>query len=504
VRRIAAVALRSILVEVARQKSMETVGAPLAVVLEEREDKDERAVLGNTRITAVSDEAWDLSVRPTMTVASAKARVSDLRVRVVHASHVRRTFWSIAEACLAFGATTALSLDARWNDEEIIWIDVTGCAHLHGPTEVEGERALLSKIEAHVGQMGHACRVAIASGPRIAAAVARYAPIASRALCIPQGKSREAMHRLPTIALPIDARAADWLRSLGLRKIGDLASLPRETLGPRLGEHAQDVMLLTDGDDRAPLRPHVPEVLPTERLALEYGIEHTEQVVFVAKMLCDRIGARLSGRGEGALGLSLELVYDRAFVSPGQERVRVLPIVFPSPLWRASDLLDVLRTRIEASLVRAPIVEVALRADEVVVRSMETRHMFEPEAKAERALPRLCAELAQELGHDRIGTLSVADAWMPRARTVLLPLGARPPKERARLYLSATEPTRLLSVPHRGTVNRSSVVLHTEGIEWWRGAGGRADWVTGWVEEARATALIRVENDDAIVEGWMG
>jgi protein ImuB len=499
VRRVAAVALRSILVEVARQKSLETVGAPLAVVLEEREDRDERAVLGNTRITAVSDEAWDLGVRPTMTVASAKARVSELRVRVVHASHVRCTFFAIAEACLAFGATTAISLDARWNDEEIVWIDVTGCAHLHG-----GEPALLSKIETHVREMGHACRVAIASGPRVAAAVARYAPPTSRALCIPEGKSREAMRRLPTIALPIEVATAEWLRSLGLRKIGDLASLPRETLGPRLGEHAQDVMLLTDGDDRAPLRPHVPEVLPTERLALEYGIEHTEQVVFVAKMLCDRIGARLSGRGEGALRLSLELVYDRAFVSPGQERVRVLPIVFPAPLWRASDLLDVLRTRIEASLVRAPIVEVALRADEVVVRSMETRHMFEPEAKAERALPRLCAELVQELGHDRIGTLSVADAWMPRARTVLLPLGARPPMERARLYLSATEPTRLLNVPHRGTVNRSSVVLHTEGIEWWRGAGGSSDWVTGWVEQERATALIRVENGDVIVEGWMG
>lgn len=510
-RRIVAVALESILVDVARRKS--DAQGPLAVVLEARDDRDETSISGGTRISAVSREALELGIRPAMTVASAKAREAGLRVRMVHASEVKETFSALAEACGAFGATTAVSLEAKWNDEEVVWIDVTGCAHLHGPTRHEGEVALLAKVEALVTSMGHPCRAAVASGPRIAAAVARYAPRKSRPLVIPPHKSKEALGKLPVASLPVSEETAAWLESLGLYKIGHLATLPPRSLGPRLGESRDDVMMLLEGEDRAPLRAYVPEVLPCERLTLEYGIERTEQVVFVVKALCDRIAARLEGRGEGAMELSIELVYDRAFAkdfAPNEKTTKVA-VVVPSPLARAADLLSVLRTRIEAlghqALVRAPVVEVSLSVGKLALRARETRHMFVPEAKAERALPRLCAELLAELGEGRVGTLAVGDSWTPRGRTVLVPYSAKRAPLRARMMGSAKEPVRLLEDIERRPVSvasRAELLLRTDYVSWWqREAKKTVEWMTAWVETEQAFAFLRAEDERVTLDGWM-
>jgi protein ImuB len=507
-RRVAAIALHSVLVDVARMASPDVSQAALAVVLVQQDDRDESSILGNTRITAVSPEAHELGVRPMMTVAQAKAKVSDLRVRVVRASQVRRTFAALAEACIAFGATTAVSLDCRWNDEEVVWIDVTGCAHLHGPTSLEGERVLIDKIGACVCAMGHACRVAIADGPRVAAAVARFAPKSDRPLVIPRGKGAAAMRKLPTGALPIDADTAQWLESLGLRRIGDLATLPKDALGSRLGSSASDVMALIDGDDRAPLRPCTPEELPKESASLEYGIERTDQVLFVAKTLCDRLGARLEGRGEGALLLTLTLTYDRAMIDPSLDRQCRVKMSLPSPLARAADLFSIVRTRTEAlghqALVRAPIVEVSLEVNELALRARDNLHMFIPEAKAERALPRLCAELAQEIGPARVGTLAVTDSWVQQERTTLLPYGSKRPKERPRFYSKGAEPLRLTTLPHGVKVETATPVFRSEHALWWSPkARPLESFVVAWSERDRASALVRIRADASAVVGWM-
>lgn len=480
----------------------------LAVVLVHQDDRDESSILGNTRITAISQEAYDLGVRGAMTVAQAKAKVSDLRVRVVRASQVRRTFAALAEACIAFGATTAVSLDAKWNDEEIVWIDVTGCAHLHGPTEIEGERVMIEKIGSCVRAMGHACRVAIADGPRVAAAVARFAPKGDKPLVIPRGKGAAAMGKLPTTALPIEVDTAQWLQSLGLRRIGDLATLPRDSLGSRLGSHASDVMALVAGDDRAPLRPCVPEELPKESASLEYGIERTDQVLFVAKTLCDRLGARLEGRGEGALLMTLTLTYDRAMVDPSTDRRCLVKMSLPSPLARAADLFSIVRTRVDAlghqALVRAPIVEVAIEVNELARRTRDNLHMFVPEAKADRALPRLCAELAQEIGPTRVGTLVVTDSWVQKERTTLLSYGTKRPKDKPRFYSKDEEPLRLTTLPHGVKVKSQNPVLRSELALWWSPKARPIEsFVVAWSDRDQASVLVRVRENESSVVGWM-
>ncbi len=199
-----------------------------------------RDILGNTRLDVVSREARASGVRAGQTVAAARAKCATLRVRVVAESAVRAGLARVAEVALAFGPSTSFDVAT-----DVVWVEIGGCAHLHG-----GEGELAQALEGRVRALGHACRVSIADGPRIASAVARFGTVArsrgpraavrepTAALIVPEGKGDEAMRALPVEALGLggeDESLAVWFRDLGLRTCGDLQDLPRRSLGTRLG-----------------------------------------------------------------------------------------------------------------------------------------------------------------------------------------------------------------------------------------------------------------------------
>src|SRR5580698_3833470 len=125
-----------------------------------------RDILGNTRLDVVSREARASGVRAGQTVAAARAKCATLRVRVVAESAVRVGLARVAEVALAFGPGAAFDVAT-----DVVWVEIGGCAHLHG-----GEGELVQALEGRVRALGHACRVSVADGPRIAAAVARFTP----------------------------------------------------------------------------------------------------------------------------------------------------------------------------------------------------------------------------------------------------------------------------------------------------------------------------------------
>ena len=161
-RRVAAVVLPGFRVALVRARSPEiSPNDPLAVVVSV--DRTEHSISGGTRIDEVSDEARALGVLPGSTIASAKAKCSDLRVRVLAPNEAVRALEGLAETLLQLGAITSPLLD-----RDAVVVDVTGCAHLH-----RTEEKLLEAIVKMVGRAGFACHAAIASGPEIAWALAR-------------------------------------------------------------------------------------------------------------------------------------------------------------------------------------------------------------------------------------------------------------------------------------------------------------------------------------------
>jgi protein ImuB len=497
VRRIVCIALPEIRVEIAREREGALGAAarasPLAVVIARAGGavKTERDVLGNTRLDVVSGEARAAGIRAGQTVAAARAKHAGLRVRVVAEDAVEGALARVAEVALEFGPVVGFDTAV-----DVVCVDVGGCAHLHG-----GEESLARSLVARVKALGHACRVAVADGPRIASAVARFGGTER----VPPGEGAEAMRGLPIAALALDEDAARWLRDLGLRRCGDLQKLPRRSLGTRLGPRAHDVMQLLDGEDRAPLAGWRPPEVPEERVELEWGAGSVEALAFVVKTLCDRLAARLHGRAVATTRLELELGLDRALCE-GADPVNVLGVVLPAPLARAPDLLAVLRARLERHVLAAPVLVVKLRAIELVRPTSRPLDLLEPEPVADRVLPRLVAELSAELGAARVGVLALVDGWSPDARTRLVPYGATAPTPRHPLTTSANEPTRLVAPWRLPCEAFEPLVLlaRYEAVEWWRRGPQRRDVAAAWIGSRRDGALGWVElgDDGGTVRGW--
>jgi protein ImuB len=523
-RRIASVALTEVRVEIAREGESTR---PLAVVVARPGGsvQTERHVLGNTRIDCVSREAARLGVRAGHTVAAAKAKLAELRVRVVPVGAVHTVLARLAEAALAFGPTTAFDVS-----RDVVWVDVTGCAGLRG-----GEAGLARALGGRVRELGHACRVAVADGPRLAAAVARFSR--SETVVVPEGHGAAAVRVLPLEALELEERLSTWLEDLGLSTCGDLQKLPRRGLAMRLGERARDVIPLLDGRDAAPLDPWRPPEVPEERVELEWGAHSIEALTFVNKTLCDRLAARLQGRALAAARLELVLSLDRALCEH-DHRV-VLAMTLPSPMARPGELFAVLRARLDGVTLAAPVLAVTLRAPELARAAAQPLDLLEPEPKARRALPLLAAELSAELGEETVGTLALVDTWSAPERTRLVPLGswgraasggvtrvADGVKPGRSLVTSAREPSRLVcaaEVP-REALDEATHLARVEAHAWWqqpvtsRAARGptrveasadgppmpwRRDWFAAWVDDSSAWLELSRPGDRLLLRGWM-
>ncbi len=501
-RRVACIALPEIRVEIATVPRASASGDVLAVVVARRGGavKTERDVLGNTRLDVVSREARAAGIRAGQTVAAARAKHAGLRVRVVAEDAVEGALARVAEVAMAFGPAAAFDVT-----DDVVWVEIGGCAHLQG-----GESALARELAARVRSLGHACAVAVADGPRIASAVARFSEAAKgEPRIVPAGQGGEAMRALPIAALALDDDVTRWLVDLGLRRCGDLQKLPRRALGTRLGARAHDVMLRLDGEDRAPLTAWRPPEVPEERVELEWGAESTEALAFVLKTLCDRLAARLHGRAMAAARLELVLALDRA-LSGDAPAVSTLSAVLSAPLSRAADLLAVLRVRLEQHTLAAPALVVTLRAPELARTTGRTLDMLEPEPRAALALPRLVAELGAELGPARVGVLALQDTWSPDERTRLVPYGTAVPSRRLvgrRPCTSALEPSRLVEPSRVSLEQLTSVRLlgRFEATEWWRRTSRRRDLAAAWFGWGREGGLAWVElgEDDALVRGWV-
>jgi protein ImuB len=411
----------------------------------------------------------------------------------------------VAEAALAFGPATSFDIA-----QDVVWIDVSGCAHLRG-----GEIALARAIGERIGALGYACRVAIADGPRIAAAIARFGGLQSIDVVVaPAGEGVVAVRSLPIASLGLGEEVSTWLSELGLHTCGDLQKLPRAALASRLGDRVQDVMEFLDGRDHAPLKVWRPPEVPEERIELDWGAASIEALAFVLNVMCDRLAARLKGRAMGARSLELLLSLDRALCPPGGSHRLTLPVVLPSPITRASDLLAIVRARLETCVLAAPVRTLTLRAPVLARSSSCTLDWLAPQPKAERALPRLVAELSAEFGEKTVGVLELVDTWLPAERTRLVPYGGPSRKTRAipnhSLVTSAIEPSRVICAMQvsRATLALAKHIARVDTVQWWRHAptsyeSSRHDLFMAWVDGALAWLERSDPSHPPRLCGWM-
>lgn len=532
-RRIVAVVLPQLGCELARQKTK--IDGPLGVLFAGRaEVSAELAEKALATLDLVDEAAWRYGVRPGQRVAEAQATLAELSVQKVPFVEVDAALGRVAEVCLGFGTTAAIRLRPERGDEDdalrgpsgdapfdTVWLDITGAAHLVG-----GEEALVDELSELIRALGHKAQIAIAGGPRIAQALARYAQ--SPALTGPglyvrktpsisviAKEGASVLGPLPVHALPLGPDKAAFFGRLGVFNVEALSKLPRAELTPRLGPRAPEILDLCAGRDDLPLVPYAPPRVLVEETSFEDPIASVEPILFVLRSMTSRIAARLSARGESCLTLEMTIPLDRSILkiqAPDREPTLSLVIELPSALSDANDLHRALRAKLERVELYAPAIGLRLEVSQIIATKQIQIDLSRDKTVRPDALPTLLAELSAEIGADRVGVLEILDAHRPEARSRLAPLAdldaKRAPRdddedegfpsemfdEEGSLL---PEPTRLFAVPvpigkvAKGAViavdNRLYVIEHMrfvmrlDGVEWWTRSPASRDYGLAWL-----------------------
>ncbi|MDT8315425.1 DNA polymerase Y family protein [Roseomonas mucosa] len=247
-------------------------------------------------VAAANRAALALGLRPGMPLAGAQAMVPGLEVAEADPAGDAAALADLAAWCLRYSPLTAP------DPPDGIWIDATGCAHLHG-----GEAALLDDLLRRLGRAGVAARAAIADTPGAAWAVARHA--AAPATVVAPGAAADALAFLPVAALRLPPGTLAGLRRMGLDLVGQLVAMPRAPLARRFG--AEVVRRLDGALGRAPepITPVVPPEVPQHLLAFPEPLLTAEALGFAIGCLTDAVCAGLERAGLGAR--RVELILER-------------------------------------------------------------------------------------------------------------------------------------------------------------------------------------------------
>jgi protein ImuB len=434
-RRVVALVLPALLCELAEprvlsQSSQQQRSFPLAVVLgegPEREEKTESAepgpndeIAATSVLSAVNESAQRLGVRVGQTLTEGRALASRLVVRRVSRQAVERALGRVAEIALAFGATASFSAP------DTVWVDVSGAAHLFG-----GEAGLLLELTGRVREAGHRVRAALASGPLLARAFARYGDLGKAGyVLVPSARTELSLASLPVRAVELPSELERWLIRLGVLTLAELRELPKSALSARLGEHASKVMDFVAGRDSTPLVPYTPPRVLCEETSWDDPSPGIEPLLFVLRGLSSRLGARLSGRGEAARALRLEIVADSGLARfRGAPRSTRLDFALPKPLWKAEELNRIVASKLERVELGAPSVGLRLEVTELTEaqpRQLELGLWGASASEALDELPNVLAELAADLGEAQVGVLRAVDSHRPELASELVPaLGDR-------------------------------------------------------------------------------
>lgn len=484
-RRVLAAVLPEVALVLARRR-VSTCVDPMAVVVD----------VESAIVAAADGSALRKGVRVGQGAAAATVRASGLRIVHVSREEIASELERVLEVFAELGPTVACRLEREEEEldpsqyDDTAWVDVTGATSLAG-----GEKALVSTALAGIDAIGHRARLALASGPRIARALARYSS-ESAVIARNLDHERRLFSALPLHALPISVRARTFFRRVGLTTIGEIASLPREQVRARLEDsvHARVVMDLLDHRDDAPLVAWTPARIVEESQSFEDGVEGTEALAFVLRGMTSRLGHRLAARGEASGKLVLSLDLDRSIVrharGEGASTEVELVIALPVPLADPDALLRTLMPSLERTEIVAPVVALRLVAEDVVRARRDQLDLSRGRGIDPNRLRHLATELGVALGEGRVGFFRVLDAHRPESRSrieldgsaIRAALAREDPKDEDEIG-DALVPTRLLPEPLRidrfvcggrlvvsGRAHRVERVIplaRLEGVEWW-------------------------------------
>ncbi len=341
----------------------------------------------------------------------------------------------------------------------IFFLDSEGLTLLYGE-----EPRLAARLRDAVPPMHrvHAC-VGIADGRAVAEIAARQARGRRdpRAI-VPPGENRSYLAPLPLDVLPLAFDDIERLHLLGIRTVADFTTrLPFNAVSHRFGDAGRRAWRIARGTwSGAPIAPRPRPLALHDRIDLDWSEENPDRLTFIVKALADRLAARLLAHGLAAHRLRVTWHLDprppeRDDGTPGDPfpTARQADLHLPEGGTTAAALLEMLRWHIEGLHLTAPVVAIALEADDlgtprgVQLRLLDGQLGRPPSFERQRSARRAIARLRARWGNDAVRAVAIEPARRPESAVTWSEPGALPHQESTNSPRPARRSTRRHSRP---------------------------------------------------------
>lgn len=265
---------------------------------------------GRLTIAACNRLAAEAGIAPGQSVADARALLPELTLADADPVGDTRALDQLALWCGRYTPWTQIDRHSAaggegWGGDGGIWLDVTGATHLFG-----GEEELIADLVERLERSGLAARAAMADTPGAAWAMVRFAPsaqnlMATQSPVVPAGGVAAALAELPVMALRLPGVIVDGLSRLGLRRIGEVETVPRAPLVARFGEILARRLDQALGRMDEPISPKQPVPPFRARMGFPEPIGLAEDIARGTGRLLSQLAAQLDRAHQGGRAFEL-------------------------------------------------------------------------------------------------------------------------------------------------------------------------------------------------------
>ncbi len=314
------------------------------------------------------------------------------------------------EALAGFSPGVAGAVDPGDPAFGLLEVQVDGLERLWGP-----EPRLVERLATALDPILPGPPRAGIAGTRFAATVAAGHARAGRPVLVPPAGDSAYLAPLSVGLLTPDPDVRARLRRFGLRRIGEVAELPRSALVARFGVEGERIHARARGDEITPFRPRRAAQRLALGLPIEPAVADLEPLRFVLRRIAGALGDQLRARGCAAAAVRLLLELDLAFAPPGTPPRITVEQRFPEPTAEAEAIERLLLARLERTPPPAPVARLELELAGVGPAAGQQLPLFVPQAARNARLGWQLARLALIFGEDRVRRVTVGDPEAPLA-----------------------------------------------------------------------------------------
>ena len=236
-------------------------------------------------------------------------------------------------------------------------------------------------------------------------------------------KSDDPLTAIPLAAIDAALPHLDTLHDIGCHTFGQLRRMPRAGIARRFGSALLREIDRACGDEA---EVHAWFTAPASfdvKLELPAQVEHTEALLFAARRLLLQLTGWLNAHQSAVTSITLWLHHE-----PTRQRDhRSTPVVIQLATGSRDPehLTLLLRERLAQVALIAPVIELALAADQIVALAAPNTELFATVASQAESITRLIERLQSRLGGTAVRQLSLQEDHRPEKSFALLPIVMR-------------------------------------------------------------------------------